>query len=234
MAKANRLATTSGVTSPAGPRILIAEDETLLAQLLSARLRATLPGASIDSVRTVAELRRYPFDHTDVVIVDLLLADGSSLEWIRSGCADHPRTKTIVLTSREDDYVLNSVFNSGVAGFVHKADGIDLLEIALKAVLAGGLFFSPKIQAMRSRLSAAPDFYAKILSVREQEIVAWVGEGLASADIACQLGLKESTVLDHRKNIMGKLGLHTQAELMTYALEKGFASFPRRTGAAPP
>ena len=209
-------------------KVLIAEDEKLLAQLLTKQLSESIPGVIVETVHSVAQLAELSTETVDVAVVDLALSDGSALNWVRGWSDRHPYKKAIVLTSRDEDFVLHGVFNSSVAGFVHKMDGLEFLEMAIRTVMAGGTFFSPRIQAMRSKLSSDPNFFAKILSEREQHVLKLVGDGFNSAEIAQLLGLKNSTVLDHRKNIMQKLNLHSQSELMAYALRKGFSDLNGR------
>lgn len=208
-------------------RILIAEDETLVAELLAKQIRELVPGAEVTAVRTVRELNARFRDNFEISIIDILLADGSSLDWLRHQLASDPNQKFIVLTSREEDFTLHGLMQSSVKGIVHKTDAIEFLGKALRNVIAGGNFYSPKIQELRSRLNANPNSFDKLLSKREQSILVRIGSGDSTAEIAMGLGLCESTVLDHRKNIMKKLDVHSQADLVAYAFHNGFTNSDR-------
>ena len=201
-------------------RLLIAEPETLLAELLGAHLRASVPKVSVQKIRTVGELQLATFD---LAIVDVVLADGDIMEWLRSRQAARKDAKVIVLTACEQDVLIHAVLQSGVASIVHKAESLAFFDAALQAVLAGGSIVSPRMQAIRTRLHADPNLYAKILSLREQMVLRGIAAGHSVHSLARELGIRDATVVDHRKNIMGKLDLHTQSELLAYALEKGFA-----------
>lgn len=115
-------------------RILIAEPELLLAELLGGHLERILPAASITRIRTVEALRS---SHFDLAIVDLVLADGDVVEWLKSRSENGGLSKVIVLTSCEKEVLLHSVLHSAVAGVVHKADSLEFFDIALRTVLAG-------------------------------------------------------------------------------------------------
>ena len=67
-----------------------------------------------------------------------------------------------------------------------------------------------------------PVAFAKVLSEREQELLHLLGRGFSNEDAAAKMGLTAWTVHSHRRNIMKKLGVATQAELIRYALRKGF------------
>ena len=208
-------------------RLLIGESETLLAELLGAHLQEIFPGAQVICVRTVQELAEVSAEHFDLAIVDLLLADGNALAWLQARVTTHSPGRIIVLTACDKEVLLHSLLKTGAAGIIHKVDGLAFLEMALKTVSAGGSVFSPKIQEIRNRLHADPNFFAKILSPREQAILAGIGDGLDTHAIARKLGIKDVTVSDHRKNVMAKLGLHSAAELVAYTLAKGFGSHGR-------
>lgn len=202
---------------------MIAEDERLFAELLKGQLHKLLPEATISFVRSAAELNELDGTRIDLAIVDLVLSDGGSLDWVGNWCSSHPGRKAIILTAREEDAVMYRVFRTSVAGIVHKRDGLDFLEMAVKSVLAGGSFMSPRIQSIRTKMNTNPLLFVKILSEREQEILRLMGGGYKAEEIARRLGLKVATVIDHRKNIMNKLDLHSQAELVAYSLRKGLA-----------
>ena len=95
--------------------------------------------------------------------------------------------------------------------------------MAIRTVLAGGIFFSPMVQRMRMRMQSGADFFNKILSEKEQEVLRYLGLGMADEEVAAVLGLQVSSIAIHRKHIMRKLDLHSQVDLMRYAIEKGFA-----------
>jgi DNA-binding NarL/FixJ family response regulator len=202
----------------------VVEDQTLVRRLLVAHLRGRYAECRIDEAGSVAELAGAEATQTaDLTILDLELSDGSALDWVEGWAARQAAPRVVILTARDEDYVLFRALRSNLPGFVHKEDEPQILHLAIDTVLAGGTFFSPTVQRLRSRLQTAPDFFHRILSEREQKILELIGGGLDDSEAAGLLGLRGSSVADHRKNIMGKLGLHSRPELMRYAIEKGFS-----------
>lgn len=201
------------------------EDQLLLRQLLAGHLRTEFPGCQISEAGSLAELRasEKKLRQLDLAIVDLELPDGNALDWVEDWVKSQAEPRVIILSASSEDYVLFRALRSNLPGFVHKSDDTELLHLAIKAVLAGGVFFSSTVQRMRSRMQTDPGFFNRVISEREQKILELLGQGLSNDEVAQLLGLKEATVSDHRKNIMSKLDLHSQSELMRYARAKGFS-----------
>jgi DNA-binding NarL/FixJ family response regulator len=214
---------------PVSTRILIAERESLFAELLGDYLLRIVTDGVIQRVRTVSELKRSEFEYA---IVDLVLADGDVVDWLRS-CSDRGTLKrVIVLTSCEKEYLLHSVVQLAIGGIVHKAETLQFFEIALKTVIAGGSSISPHIQELRVGLHSSPSLYSKILSPKEQVVLKGIATRKKVTEIAKDLRVAPATIIDHRKNIMRKLDIHSQFDLITYAIEAGFA--PERGGRPKP
>lgn len=204
--------------------ILLVEDQTLLRQHLARFVVDCLPGSLITEATTVAELRRVT-EHDQkfaLAVVDLDLPDGNALDWVREVSKQSWAPKIVILTSENREYVLYKAIHSNVSGFVHKNDDHSVLKTALRAVLDGGYYFSPTVNLIRQRMQSAPDFFLKILSAREQEILRLIAMGYSDDEIASQLSLKVASVGTHRKNLMTKLDLHSRDQIIAYGKEKGF------------
>jgi DNA-binding NarL/FixJ family response regulator len=204
------------------------EDQTMLRQLLRQHLQQEFPGAGITEAGTLAETQSIADSGArfTLAIVDLELPDGNALPWVEQWAQTADRPKIILLTSVSEDYALYRALHSDIPGFVHKTDDTSMLHLAIRTVLNGGVFFSPTVQKMRSRMQTDPAFFQKLLTEKEQKILELLGQGLSNEQTGAMLGIKMITIADHRRNIMQKLGLHNQAELMRYALEKGFSRIP--------
>ena len=205
------------------PHFLVVEDETLLRQLLCQHLRGAYPGSKITEAATLAEAKSHAAGSFDLAIVDLELSDGNSLEWAQDWAAKDDCPRIIILSSHDEDLILYRALRSRIPGFVHKNDATEVLHAAIKTVLAEGTFFSPTVQRMRMQMQSHSDFFNKILSEKEQEVLKYLGAGMADEEVAAVLGLQALSIAVHRKHIMRKLDLHSQVELMRYAIEKGFA-----------
>jgi two-component system, NarL family, response regulator NreC len=162
----------------------------------------------------------------DVLIVDVMLPGLNGLEVTRQVCQCSPQTRIIILSMyRNEAYVLEALRN-GAAGYVLKGSTAADLIRAVREVVAGRRYLSPPlseraIEAYVQKAREAPlDLYAT-LTTREREVLQLAAEGRTNADIAAALFMSPRTVETHRAHLMRKLGLHTQADLIRYALQHG-------------
>jgi RNA polymerase sigma factor (sigma-70 family) len=135
--------------------------------------------------------------------------------------------RILVLSMHEqDEYVLEAV-RGGANGYILKDAGPAELRAAIRAVGAGGEYFSP---AVARRLTAAvrgevatesPRDRLQRLTPREREVLALVATGKTNREIAARLGISPRTVESHRESLMKKLALRTVADLTRFALQAG-------------
>lgn len=205
---------------------LLVEDQQLLRELLRTHLRSEFPGCNILEVETLAQLIAIDKQTEFALsIVDLQLPDGNAMDWVIQWTNREDDPPVLVLTASDQDYVLYRALNSKVQGFVHKNDDSATLLMGIKAVLNGGIYFSESMKKMRARMGKDPEFFSKILSTREQEVLEFLGKGLRNSEIGQLMKpqLTENSVQDYRRRIMSKLGLHREADLIRYANLKGFS-----------
>lgn len=163
----------------------------------------------------------------DVLIVDMMMPGLSGLEAARRTKRISPATKVIVLSMYDaESYVVESL-QAGVVGYVLKKSSSQELIFAIRQALAGNLYLSPSlneraIQAylQRSQDARADDPFAS-LTGREREVFQLAAEGQSNPQIAERLSLSARTVEMHRANLMKKLGLKSQTELVKYAVKRG-------------
>jgi DNA-binding NarL/FixJ family response regulator len=210
---------------PAAPRFFVVEDQVLVRELICHDLRESFPGCAIIQAGTLEEIRSIEDEGGgfDLAIVDLELSDGSAIEWVQQSMRADPARRIVILSAREEDYILYQAMHSDVPGFVHKNDKPEVLRQAVRTVLDGAVFYSPSVLQMCRKRQADPSFFNKLLTAREQEVLESFGEGLSDAEVAAIKGLSQFTVAVHRKQIMTKLGVHSQGEMMKYAVAKGFS-----------
>jgi DNA-binding NarL/FixJ family response regulator len=206
-------------------RFLVVEDQVLVRELLCRELRETYPGCTVTQAGSLEEIRSIEKQNPDftLAVVDLELPDGSALEWVRQSMQARPGRPMVILSGLDEDYVLFRAMRSKVPGYVHKNDKPEVLRKAIAAVLDGEVFYSPSILQMCRKRQADPRFFNRLLTIREQEVLQVLGEGIADEDVAALLGISRFTAAAYRKQIMAKLGVHSQGELMRYAVSKGFS-----------
>lgn len=179
------------------------------------------------AVEMVSELR------PDVVLMDVAMPGMNGLEATQRIKESFPRVQVLALTMHEDERYFFQILQHGASGYVVKgASPADLLA-AIRAVSQGQAYLHPSVAKQllddylkRVESGEEQDSYDG-LSEREREVLRLIAEGRTSRAIADELVLSVNTVERHRANIMGKLSLHSRAELIKYAIRKGLIAFDR-------
>lgn len=210
-------------------KFVIIEDQTLIRQMLVGACRQAMPEATVWSAATGAEgLELCRREKPELVLLDLVLPDADGLDLAADIRGVSDETKILVISSHTDDYTVHRVQGADVQGFVDKnVEAVDILGDAFEALLGGGTYFCAGVREARARLKADPQAFTKVLSDREMELLALIGQGLDNEEIGGRLGLRPNTVRNHRQNIMAKLGLGSTPQLIRFALEKGFTRLAR-------
>ncbi len=205
-------------------KIVVIDDHALLRELLVTACKGAVPGSVVDGANDATSGLNLCREKTpDLIILDLALPDRDGLELLNDLLAACPRAKIIGLSGHTDDFTLHQVSQSKLHGFVDKKEQtIEQLAQAIQAVMGGERYFSPAAMKVLYSQRNDPVAFNKILSKREQELLHYFGRGLGNVEIAGMVNLSEFTVRNHRCRIMAKLGVRTTAELIRYALEKGF------------
>lgn len=163
----------------------------------------------------------------DILIVDMMMPGLSGLEVARRTKRVSPSTRVIVLSMHDSEgYVVESL-QVGVAGYVLKKSSSQELVFAIRQALAGNLYLSPSlneraIQAymQRAKESRLEDPFDS-LTDREREVFQLAAEGMNNPQIAARLSLSARTIEMHRGNLMKKLGLKSQTDLVKFAVKRG-------------
>lgn len=204
--------------------IVIVEDQKLFQQLLThvvtLEFGYKVVGVADDGLNALKICRE---KKPNLLLLDICIPQTSGLvvaEIIRS---EFPHIKILAVSSENDPVTIHRSFKIGIHGYLDKStQTMETLTEAIQKVSMGGTYFSPSIMRVRDQLLNEPLAFQKILSPREQEIIALIGGCYSDQEIGNLVGLSPSTVQTHRKNIMGKVGVHSTPELIRYALDKGF------------
>lgn len=156
----------------------------------------------------------------DVLVLDLNMPGGSSLESIPRILASSPSTAVVVLTMQEDPAFAQEALRSGARGYVLKESASTELVRAIRTAVSGGTYLQPSLGA---RIAAAPATKDPPgdLSPRELEVLRLIALGHTNTEIGAKLFLSVRTVESHRAQIQRKLSRTSRAELVAYALEHG-------------
>ena len=175
-------------------------------------------------------------EHPDIILLDLDLGGDSGMALIADLIAAAGEARIIILTGLRDPEAHRQAVLLGAMGIVKKEKAAEVLITAIERVHAGEAWLDPSLMAgvltemTRSGKGRKTDPEAdKIaaLTNREREVIALVGEGIKSKEIAGRLFISETTVRHHLTSIFDKLGVADRVELLIYAYRHGLASPPR-------
>src|SRR5579863_6302924 len=209
--------------SPKKIRVVIADDHSVVRRGLRQVLDAD---GGFDVVAEAADLegaRRYVRGHhPDVLVLDLNMPGGSTLDGIPEIRAESPETQIVVLTMQDEPAYARHALGAGALGYVLKEAAEAELVEAIQRAAAGDIYLNPRLGA---RVAAEPPPGPPDgLSEREVEVLRLIALGHTNGEIAEQLYLSVRTVETHRAHIQQKLRLGSRAELVHYALEHGLVA----------
>jgi len=199
--------------------VLIADDHTVVRQGLRLLIDNEEGFQVIAEAGTVPDAERLTRAHRpSVLVLDLNMPGGSSLDVIPHLRDSTPQTAIVVLTMQDDPAFARKALQAGALGFVLKEAADEELLEAIRLAAAGDTYLNPRLGA---RMAAAPEPSGPPddLSERELEVLRLIALGHTNSEIAAQLFLSTRTVETHRAHIQQKLRRSTRAELVRYALE---------------
>jgi len=159
-----------------------------------------------------------------VLLLDLRMPNGSSIEAIRSLRQEVPETQIVVATIEESPLFAREALDAGAIGYVLKDNADTELQAAVRCAARGEEYVSPCVAARLEGLQRAAQDDG--LSPRETDILRLIALGLTSAEISGRLHLSRRTVESHRRRIHHKLGLGKRSELVRYALARHLIGDP--------
>lgn len=211
-------------------RILIVDDHPLYRDGLRARLSARPDfsvigeaGTSADGLRMAKELA------PDLAVVDISLPDGSGIELTREMRAVRPDMPVLIVSMHAKLDFIAAAFQAGASGYMSKESGGEGILQAIDTVLAGGQYLdgslSPtvlrRLSDISGRKAKTVDASYGTLSLREQQVMRLLAEGLTPEEIAAKLFVSRKTVLNHRYSIMTKLGIKSPMAFVRHAARLG-------------
>ncbi|WP_432561656.1 response regulator [Kineococcus sp. SYSU DK003] len=208
-------------------RVFLLDDHAVVRAGLRAVLEAGDDVEVVGEAATVADaLEGITLTRPDVAVLDGRLPDGSGIDVCRQVALLSPGTRTIVLTSYDDDEALMASVLAGAAGYLLKEIGTTDLVGSVRAVHEGRTLLDPAaVEQVRRRLEdpLAADRRLAELTPQERRVLRLLSEGRTNRQIGAELHLAEKTVKNYVSNVLAKLGLasRTQAALFTTARSRG-------------
>lgn len=211
-------------------RILLADDHPVVRQGLKALLEdepnfsvVGESGSGLEAIRTCSELQ------PEVLILDIMMDDISGIEVARQVKESCPRTEIVVLSMHGDKKHVLEALQAGAKAYVVKKSASSELVQAVHEVIVGRRYLGPSltdmvVDAYLEKSESGPTDPYDLLSRREREVLHLAAHGYTNAEIAERLFISRRTVETHRANVMRKLNISNQTDLLRYALQRGILS----------
>ncbi|MFH1083804.1 MAG: response regulator transcription factor [Pseudomonadota bacterium] len=211
-------------------RVLLAEDHTMFRQGIKKILEEAEDLKVVGEVSDGLELLEFLKNHpADILILDISMPGMRGIEAAYEAKKIRPNLKILILTMHKNTEYLYHSMNAGAEGYLIKEDSDTELLAAIRKVLRGERYVSRNLS-----LELTDDFIQRDrgefrrpidrLSIREREVLKLLAEGNSSKEIADLLFISSRTAEHHRANIKKKLDLRSTADLVKYAIKKGYAS----------
>ena len=204
--------------SAAPIRVVIADDHAVVRRGLRQVLDAEEGFEVVAEASDLDGARRYVRGHhPDVLVLDLNLPEGLSVDAIPEIRSESPDTQIVVLTMQNEPAYARQALTAGALGYVLKEAAESELVEAVRRAASGDTYLNPRLGA---RVAAEPPPGPPDgLSEREVEVLRMIALGHTNSEIAEELFLSVRTVETHRAHIQQKLRLGSRADLVRYALE---------------
>ena len=205
-------------------QILIVDDHPIvregLRRLIDQERDLAVCGEAEDAVDAMAAIRGLK---PDVVVVDISLKQGDGIELVKDARAHSATLPILVLSMHDETIYAERMLSAGANGYIMKQAASDQFLMALRRVLAGGIYVSELIGGRMIRQLATGGAYSSTnpidrLSNRELQVLRMIGRGMSTREAAQSLSLSVKTVESHRQRIKRKLNLATGSQLVQYAV----------------
>ena len=166
----------------------------------------------------------------DVVVMDITLPFLNGLVASQQIIKQNKNIKILILSMHENRVFIEEALSLGVKGYLLKDSAADEIVPAIREVYAGRYFLSSKISSfviqdyVYGKKKSTSLRSTSMLTNREREVLQLIAEGLNNKEVASKLKIAVKTVFVHRNNIMQKLDIHNQAQLIRFALKEGITS----------
>ena len=220
-------------------RVVLADDQSLIREgfrsILERAGDVEIAGEASDGLDALAVVRR---TRPDVVLMDVRMPRLDGIEATARICADPSLagTRVVVVTTYEVDAYIYGALRAGASGFLLKDLEPDELRRAVRVVAAGEALLSPSVtRRLIGRFSGSPASPAYldglkmrlgVLTQREREVVALVGQGLSNDEIAERLVISPMTAKTHVSRAMVKLDVRDRAQVVVFAYDSGLVRAP--------
>ncbi len=217
-------------TEPTRVRVVLADDHALVREGIRHVLDADASIEVVGEAANGADAVALALEHLpDVVLLDITMPGENGLRAAARLREALPSARILMLSMHDNAEYVREGMRIGTHGYLLKDSAGEELRAAIRAVHAGGTFFSP---AVVRRLTSTPEVpppapahaQLQLLTPRERDVLQGIADGQTNKAIAAELGISRRTVEAHRESLMRKLEIHNVAGLTRFALEVGLLS----------
>jgi DNA-binding NarL/FixJ family response regulator len=206
-------------------RILVVDDHPVfrhgIASLIGSEPDLMVCGEAANSPSALEAMRRLK---PDAALIDISMPGANGIELIKLMKAEQPRLPLLILSIHDESLYALRALRAGALGYVMKAEALDYVLTALRKVLTGEVYVSPRFserlifKAVHS-LEGGMGSPVDKLSDRELEVLQLLGRGFGTREVAAELNLSIKTVETHRAHIKEKLGFKDAGEMVRFAID---------------
>lgn len=203
--------------------ILIVDDHQMLLEGVRSFVAGQFPNASILLASSHKEiLGILNKRNIDVLLLDLILGNEDSRTFLSQLLQIQPEMKIIVVSSMEEESIVNALLQNGAKGFVGKSSSTMYIAEAINAVAAGEVYIDPLLKNHIQKKNEHLNTTAIVLTLREKEVLSETLKGKRIKEIAEALFISEKTVENHRSNLFTKFEVSNVSGLVKKALLLGY------------
>lgn len=208
-------------------RVLLADDHAILREGLKALINVhpdmEVVGEATDGKAACDRTKEL---HPDVVVMDVSMPNVNGVQATRDVRRQWPNVRVLALTVHEERSYLRELMEAGASGYVLKRSAAEDLVHAVRVVARGDVYLDPGVTAVvlgkLARTRLAGEGSRLELSERESEVLQLIAQGHSNKEIADRLKISSKTVETYKARSMGKLGLTGRADIVRFALQKGW------------
>jgi DNA-binding NarL/FixJ family response regulator len=209
-------------------RVLIADDHPIVRDGLRFSLKRwgrdiEIAAEASDGMEVLKLAKKQPID---VFIIDVAMPLLNGLDTTRALLREQPTAKVMILSFHTSRSIVEEAMRAGARGYLTKETASQHIVEAVREIAAGRFYLSPDVAHFMVELAAKGrgsrmDGRPGALTIQERRVLQLIAEGKTSKEIASLLSLATNTVHAHRKNLMAKLDVHKQTDLVRLALREG-------------
>ena len=207
-------------------KVILADDHSIVRDGIKAVVEKRGEGIQVtgEAANGIEVLKLASAKPADVYVIDISMPQLNGIETTARLLTQDPQAKVIILSMHDDRTFVERALRSGAKGYILKETATQEIVEGIREVHNGHYYLTPRISSylVENFLEKEPQEQAvSPLSSKERGILQLLAEGSNSKEIAAQLELSLHTVHVHKNNIMKKLNIHRQADLIKFAIKQG-------------